>query len=113
MLHQRIPLTCVFCNPEDWVWRYSKSHHVEERHAASLAVSKTNPKTVRFKDSFGNIEAEQAAVAKNLRKGKNKAVRAPVARLSEVSKKKRGSDESDESRTKTSHTQTIAEGCLS
>ena len=44
------------------------SHHVEMRHAALLAVSKTSPKAVRFKDSFDVSEEEKVAVAKKLRK---------------------------------------------
>ena len=38
------------------------SRHVEEGHATSLALSKTDAKTVRFEDSFDGSEAEMAAV---------------------------------------------------
>ena len=73
------------------------SHPVKGRHATSLVLSKTDAKTVRFEDGFDVIEAEMAAVAKNLRKGKGKAVRAPGARCNKVSQQKEGSDEADES----------------
>ena len=55
-------------------------HHVEGRQVTSLALSKTDPKTVRFRDSFDVSGAEKAAVTKKLEKGKGRAVRAPVAR---------------------------------
>ena len=45
-----------------------------------MAVSKTIPQTVRFKDNSEKSEAEKAAVAKKLRKVKGKTVGAPVAR---------------------------------
>ena len=46
-----------------------------------MALSKTDPNTVRFEDIFEVSEAEEAAVAKKLREGKkSKAVRAPVSR---------------------------------
>ena len=64
------------------------SHHEEGRHAASLAVSNTNPKTVRLKDSFEKNEPEKSAVAKKLRKAKGKAVGASVAHR-KVSKQKK------------------------
>ena len=38
------------------------SRHVEGRQANSSALSETDPKTVRFEDSFDVCEAEQAAV---------------------------------------------------
>ena len=50
------------------VWKYSKSHHAVERRATSLALSKKDPKTARFKDSFDVSEAEKAALVKKLRK---------------------------------------------
>lgn len=59
------------------------SHHVQGQHAAPLALSATDPKTVRFTHNFDVGEAEKSAVAavvKKLRKGKGRAVRAPVAR---------------------------------
>ena len=68
--------------------------NVEGRHATSLAPRKTDAKTVRFEDSFYASEAEQAAAAKKLRKGKGKAVRAPVLHRIKVSQQKGGSDES-------------------
>ena len=80
------------------------SHHVEGRHATWLAMSKTYSKTVRHEDSFNVSEAERAAVAKRLRKGKGKPVRAPVTRRSKVSQQKGGSDESDKSHSDQSHT---------
>ena len=101
MLHQRTPKV-LFCNPVEWVWKYCMSHHIEGRHATSLALSKTDPKTVRFEDSFDVSKAERAA-AKKLRKGKGKADRAPVARRSKVSQQTGGSDESDESHSDESH----------
>ena len=38
------------------------SHHVEGRHATSLALSKTDSKTVTFEDSFNVYDTEKAAV---------------------------------------------------
>ena len=66
------------------------SHHGEGRHATSLALSKTDAKTVRFEDSFDVREAKKAAVANKLRKGKGKAARTPVTRRSKVSLQKGG-----------------------
>ena len=38
------------------------SRHVEGRHANPLALGKTDPKTVRFEDTFDVSVAEKAAV---------------------------------------------------
>ena len=78
-MHQRTPAMLLF-NSVEWVWEYSMFHHVEGRQVTSLALSKTDPKTVRFRDSFDVSGAEKAAVTKKLEKGKGRAVRAPVAR---------------------------------
>ena len=50
-------------------------HHVERRHAASLAANETNAKTARYKDNFKKSETEKAAVAKSCER--------PSVRLSE------------------------------
>ena len=65
-------------------------HHVEGRHITSLVLSKTDTKTMRFKDIFDISEAEKATVAQLLRKGKGKAVRDPVARRKVSQQKRKG-----------------------
>ena len=81
-----VPLKCLFCSPEKWVWKYSMSHHVDQEHATSLELSKTDPNTAKFTKSFAVGEAEKAAVVGKLQ-GKGTAVRAPVTRRKDPQQK--------------------------
>eukprot|EP00904_Undaria_pinnatifida_P001324 jgi/Undpi1/11192/HiC_scaffold_30.g13490.m1 len=74
-----VPLRCLFCTPNRWLWKYCMSHHVREQHAASLAMGQADPDTVRFKASFDVGETERSRVVNMLRKGKrSKSLRASV-----------------------------------
>ena len=111
-----VPLKCIFCTPEVWVWKYSTFHHVDQKHTSALALSKSDPNTVRFKESYNVGKVETDAMAGKLRKCKirrkgrtarapaprrkvapmKESVPAPIART-ETSQQKGGSGDSDES----------------
>ena len=111
-----VPLKCIFCTPEVWVWKNSMFHHVEQQHTSALDLSKSDPNTVRFEESYNVGKVETDAVAEKLRKCKGrgkgrsarapapsrtvaprkKSVPAPIART-EISQQKGGSGDLDES----------------
>ena len=67
-------------------------HHVEQKHTSALALSKSDPNTVRFKESYNVGKVETDAVAGNLRKwkgrGKSRTARAPAPRQKVAPRKK-------------------------
>ena len=79
-----VPLKCIFCTPEVWVWKYSMLYRVNQKHTSALALSKSDPKTVSFEKSYNVGKVETDAVAEKLLeckgRGKGRTARAPGPR---------------------------------
>ena len=111
----KVPLKCIFCTPEVWVWKYAMLYDVDQKHTSALALSKSDPNTAIFKETYNAGKVETDAVSGKLRKckgrGKGRTARAPAPRgevaprknsvptpitRTETSQPKGGSGDSDE-----------------
>ena len=67
-------------------------HRVEQKHTSALALSKSDPNTVRFREIYNVGKVETDAVAGKLRKykgrGKDRTARAPAPRRKVAPRKK-------------------------
>ena len=61
-----VPLKCLFCQDDRWVWKYSMAHHVRTEHAVAVAVRSTDAVALAFRAKYDVSESENTAVKERM-----------------------------------------------